>query len=247
MVKRLMIQIDEEKCTGCGLCVPGCAEGALQVIDGKARLFSETYCDGLGACLGECPEGALTLREVDTVEFDMEAATNHVRKIRGEPEAPCAETKGAPFAGSEAFTYAAGHEIGQHNGAVPEVITPSQLNQWPVKLKLLSPQHPVLDNSRLLIVADCAGPSYAGLHEDFIKGHAVILACPKFEEFEPNLQKLTSIFRLNNIQEIDMVHMEVPCCGGLGRLVGLAIADSGKDIPIRKYIIGVKGEIKAVF
>jgi NAD-dependent dihydropyrimidine dehydrogenase PreA subunit len=241
-----MIQIDEDKCTGCGLCVPGCAEGALQIIDGKARLVSETYCDGLGACLGECPEGALTLREEDTVEFDMEAAMEHVRKTRGEAEAPFTKTDGAPCAGSETFTYAEGHDADQHDGAVPETITPSELNQWPIKLKLLAPQHPALNNAKLLIVADCAGPSYAGLHKDFIKGRAVILACPKFEDFQPNLEKLTMMFKINNIQDIALVHMEVPCCGGLGRLVDLAVADSGKQIPIRKYIIGVRGEIKAV-
>ncbi|MGY5852564.1 MAG: 4Fe-4S binding protein [Candidatus Thorarchaeota archaeon] len=247
MVRRLMIQIDEEKCTGCGLCVPGCAEGALQIIGGKARLVSETYCDGLGACLGDCPEGALTLREVDTVDFDMEAAMDHVKKTRGETQAPCADTDGAPCAGSEAYTYGDGHDTEEHDGTVPEKITPSHLNQWPVKLKLLAPNHPALGNAKLLIVADCGGLAYAGLHEDFIKGRSVILACPKFEEFQPNLDKLTMILKINNIQDIALVYMEVPCCGGLGRLVDFAIAESGKEIPLRKYIIGVRGEIKAVF
>ncbi len=246
MVRRLMIQIDEEKCTGCGLCVPGCAEGALQVIDGKARLVSETYCDGLGACLGDCPEGALTLREVDAVEFDIEAAMQHVKETRGETGTPCADTDGAPCAGSETFTYGESHAEDQHDGVVPEVINPSQLDQWPVKLKLLSPQHPVLKDAKLLIVADCAGAAYAGLHEDFIKGRTVVLACPKFEESQANLEKLVMMFKLNNIQDITLVHMEVPCCSGLGRLVDIAVAESGMAIPLRRYIIGVRGEIKAV-
>ncbi len=245
MVRRLMIHIDEEKCTGCGLCVPGCAEGALQIIDGKAKLVSESYCDGLGACLGECPEGALTLQEVDTVEFDYEAAIEHVEKTSSESE-PCGTDASVPCAGAQAFTYAEGLDTTEHDGAVPEKIAPSQLTHWPVKLKLLAPQHPALDNARLLILADCAGPAYAGLHQDFIKDRAVVLACPKFEEFEPNLQKLAMMFKLNNIKDIALVHMEVPCCGGLSRLVDMAMNESGKDIPIRKYIIGVRGEIKAV-
>lgn len=250
MVKRLMIIIDEDKCTGCGLCVPNCAEGALQIVDGKAKVVSESYCDGLGACLGHCPEGALTLREVETVEFDEEAAMAYVAQTRGQAaSAPVATHSGGAdvgCAGSETFTYAAGHEVSAHDNAVPENIAPSQLNQWPVKLKLLSPQHPVFQDSRIAILADCAGPAYAGLHEDFIKDRAAILVCPKFEDYDENLQKLNAIFQNHNVKEIALVHMEVPCCFGLARLAQEAIHNSGKEIPLRTYVIGVKGEIKAV-
>ncbi|MFX0107991.1 MAG: ATP-binding protein [Candidatus Hodarchaeota archaeon] len=245
MVKRLMIQIDEEKCTGCGLCVPSCAEGALQIIDGKARVVSETFCDGLGACLGHCPEGALTLKEVETVEFDEAAAIAHVARIRGEVTVAPTASAEIGCAGSETYTYS-GTEEHAHDNAVPEEVAPSMLNQWPVKLKLLSPQHPIFDNASVLIVADCAGPAYAGLHQDFIKGRAAILVCPKFEDYNQNLEKLTKIFELHNVKDVALVHMEVPCCFGLARVTQEAIQNSGKDIPLRTYVIGVRGEIKAV-
>lgn len=245
-----MIMIDEDKCTGCGLCVPNCAEGALEIIDGKAKVVSESYCDGLGACLGHCPEGALTLREIDTVEFDEEAAMAYVAKIKGQPAVAAAATHGGGgdvgCAGSEAFTYAADHAESIHNNTVPEKVKPSQLNQWPVKLKLLSPQHPVFQDSRIAILADCTGPAYAGLHQDFIKDRAAIMVCPKFEDYEANLQKLSAIFQNHNIKDVALVHMEVPCCFGLARITQEAIHNSGKEIPFRTYVIGVKGEIKAV-
>jgi NAD-dependent dihydropyrimidine dehydrogenase PreA subunit len=244
-----MIMIDEDKCTGCGLCIPNCAEGALQIIEGKAKVVSESYCDGLGACLGHCPEGALTLREVETVEFDEEAAMAYVAETRGQAAVAAAATHGSGdvgCAGSEAFTYAAGHAESTHDNAVPEEVAPSQLSQWPVKLKLLSPQHPVFQDSRIAILADCTGPAYAGLHQDFIKDRAAIMVCPKFEEYEANLQKLSAIFQNHNIKDIALVHMEVPCCFGLARLTQEAIHNSGKEIPLRTYMIGVKGEIKAV-
>lgn len=241
-----MIMIDEEKCTGCGLCVPNCAEGALQIVDGVAKVVSESYCDGLGACLGHCPEGALTLREIETVEFDEEAAMAYVAQTRGHTAVTHGGSSEVGCAGSESFTYAAGHEDDRHDNAVPENAAPSKLNQWPVKLKLLSPQHPVFTNSKVVIIADCAGPAYAGLHEDFIKDRATILVCPKFEDYEANLQKLSAIFQSHTIREVNLVHMEVPCCFGLAGLTEEAIRNSGKDIPLRSYVIGVKGEIKAV-
>ncbi|MFW9912775.1 MAG: ATP-binding protein [Candidatus Thorarchaeota archaeon] len=250
MVRRLMIMIDEDKCTGCGLCVPNCAEGALKIIDGKAKVVSESYCDGLGACLGHCPEGALTLREVETVEFDEEAAMAYAAETRGQVAVAAAATHGGGAnvgcAGSEAFTYATGHEESSHASTIPERVAPSQLSQWPVKLKLLSPQHPVFQDSRIAIMADCAGPAYAGLHQDFIKNRAAIMVCPKFEDYEANLHRLSAIFQNHNIKDISLVHMEVPCCFGLARLTHEAIHNSGKEIPLRSYVIGVKGEIKAV-
>ena len=246
MVKRLMIMIDEGKCTGCGLCVPSCAEGALQIVDGKAKLISEPFCDGLGACLGHCPEGALTLREVETVEFDEEAAMAHVAQVRAQTVAADATGSSVGCAGSEAFTYSSTEEDSAHEGAVPEKVAPSQLQQWPVKLRLLNPQHPVFENLSIVIVADCVGPAYAGLHDDFLKGKAAVLLCPKFEDYGANVDKLSAIFRLHNVKDIALIHMEVPCCHGLARATQEAIQKSGKDIPIRTYVIGVRGEIKAV-
>jgi ferredoxin len=244
MTKRLMIHIDEDLCTGCGNCVPGCAEGALRIIDGKAKVVSESFCDGLGACLGECPEGALTLREVETIPFDEEAAQENIRKTKiASQEVGCA--------GSEKFTYAE-DEAGTHEGPdhlLPEsVMKPrdSRLAHWPIKLKLMSPQHPALKDASVLIIADCAALAYTSMHDDFLEGKAAVLVCPKFEDYEQNLIKLTQMFQVNNVKDVSVMHMEVPCCHGLVRAVAQAILNTGLNIPLRVFEIGVKGNIKAV-
>jgi ferredoxin len=244
MVKRLMIHIDEDLCTGCGNCVPGCAEGALQIIDGKAKVVSESFCDGLGACLGECPEGALTLKEVETVPFDEEAAQENIRKTK-------LATQEVGCAGSEKFTYAeseAEHHEGPDHLLPESVLKPkeSSLTHWPIKLKLLSPQHPALKEASILMIADCAALAYTSMHEDFLKGKAAVLVCPKFEDYEQNLTKLTQMFKMNNVKDVSVVHMEVPCCHGLVRQVAQAILNTGMNIPLRVFEIGVKGSIKKV-
>ncbi|MHA1387305.1 MAG: ATP-binding protein [Candidatus Thorarchaeota archaeon] len=240
MVKRLMIQIDEELCDGCGNCVPGCAEGALQIIDGKARLVSETYCDGLGACLGECPQGALTLAEADTVEFDEKAAMEHVSKTRiASQEVGCA--------GAEEFTHAEGGHTTPGDNAVPISDQTSNLAHWPIKLKLISTQHQALLGSKLLIVADCAALAYPSLNNDFVAGKVPIIVCPKFEDGQANFNKLVEIFSLNDIKEVSVLHMEVPCCFGLSRMVAQALLAARKTMPMRTYEIGVKGNIKKVY
>lgn len=244
MVKRLMIHIDEDLCTGCGNCVPGCAEGALQIVDGKAKVVSETFCDGLGACLGECPEGALTLIEVETVPFDEIAAKENIRKQN-------LATQEIGCAGSESFTYSDG-EGGVHDGPdhlLPETILKpkeSMLTHWPIKLRLLMPQHPALRNASVLIIADCAALAYTSMHEDFLKNKAAVLVCPKFEDYQQNVEKLTQMFKVNDVKDVSVVHMEVPCCHGLVRAVAQAIGNTGMNIPLRVFEIGVKGNIKTV-
>lgn len=243
MVTRLMIHIDEDLCTGCENCIPGCAEGALQIIDGKARLVSETYCDGLGACLGECPEGALTLKEVETVPFDEAAALENMQKAKlAKQDAGCA--------GSDEFTYSqdADKKESPDHLLPASVLEPkeSALTHWPVKLKLLSTQHPALKNASLLILADCVALAYISVHDDFLKDKTAVLVCPKFEDAQQNMQKLTEMFRINDILDISVVHMEVPCCHGLSRLVAQTILNTGLSIPMRSFEIGVKGNIKAV-
>jgi ferredoxin len=244
MTKRLMIHIDEELCTGCGNCVPECAEGALQIIDGKAKVVSESFCDGLGACLGECPEGALTLREVATIPFDEKAAHENMRQTRlASQEVGCA--------GSEKFTYT---ESESRSPESPDHLLPesvmkpkkSNLSHWPIKLKLLSPQHPALKDASVLIIADCAALAYTSMHDDFLEGRAVVLVCPKFEDYQQNLTKLTEIFQANNVKDVSVVHMEVPCCHGLVRAVAQAIQNTGLHISLRVFEIGVKGNIKGV-
>jgi NAD-dependent dihydropyrimidine dehydrogenase PreA subunit len=240
VVKRLLIEIDEELCDGCGNCVPGCAEGALQIIDGKARLVSETFCDGLGACLGECPQGALTLRETDTVEFDEKAAMEHVAKTRiASQEVSCA--------GADKFTHAEGVHVAQRDNAVPISNQESKLGHWPVKLKLISTQHQALDGASLLVVADCAALAHPSLHSDFVEGKVPIIVCPKFEDGQANFNKLVEIFSLNDITDVTVLHMEVPCCHGLSRMVAQALLAAKKSVTLRNYEIGVKGNIKRVY
>ncbi|MFW9788342.1 MAG: 4Fe-4S binding protein [Candidatus Thorarchaeota archaeon] len=244
MVKRLMIHIDEDLCTGCGNCVPGCAEGALQIVDGKAKVISESFCDGLGACLGECPEGALTLREVETVPFDEEGAQENIKRtLLATQEVGCA--------GSESYSYAeldaSEHDSPDH--LLPEsVLKPKQskLTHWPIKLKLLSPQHPAMKEASVLIVADCAALAYTSMHEDFLEGKAAIIACPKFEDYQQNVMKLTQMFQVNKVKDVSVVHMEVPCCHGLVRAVAQSIMNTGLNIPLRVFEVGVKGNIKSV-
>lgn len=240
MVKRLLIQIDEELCDGCGNCVPGCAEGALQIIDGKARLVSETYCDGLGACLGECPQGALTLQEIDTIEFDEEAAMEHVRKIR-------IASQDVSCAGAEKYTHAEGSHAAPRDNTVPISNQESKLGHWPIKLKLISTQHQALDGASLLVVADCAALAYPSLNNDFVEGKVPIIVCPKFEDGQANFNKLVEIFSLNDITEVSVLHMEVPCCHGLSRMVAQALLAAKKTVPLRTYEIGVNGNIKKVY
>ncbi|TFG31253.1 4Fe-4S ferredoxin [Candidatus Thorarchaeota archaeon] len=240
MVRRLMIQIDEELCDGCGNCVPGCAEGALQIIDGKARLVSETYCDGLGACLGECPQGALTLAELDTVEFDEEAAMEHVKKTK-------IASQDVGCAGAEKFTHAKGAHVTPEDIPVPISDQISNLGHWPIKLKLISTQHQALDGARLLVVADCAALAYPSLNNDFVAGKVPIIVCPKFEDGQENFNKLVEIFYLNDIKEVSVLHMEVPCCFGLSRMVAQALLAAKKTVPLQTYEIGVKGNIKKVY
>ncbi|MHA1959539.1 MAG: ATP-binding protein [Candidatus Thorarchaeota archaeon] len=239
MVTRLMIQINEDKCTGCGLCVPNCAEGALAVVDGVAKVVSESYCDGLGACLGECPEGALALLEVETVEFDEEAAMEYVAKVRGNTE-----SSGCP--GEQVLVYETQHAHETHDNVVPTEARESELAHWPIKLRLLSPQHPALKGASLLLLADCAAAAYSGLHEDFLHGKTVAMWCPKFEDYTSNVQKLAMMLKENDVKDLSVVHMEVPCCGSLARTVEEAVTLSGVDIPLRKFIIGVRGNIRAV-
>ncbi|MFW9850947.1 MAG: ATP-binding protein [Candidatus Thorarchaeota archaeon] len=233
MVRRLLIQIDEERCTGCGLCVTSCEEGALQVIDGKAKVVSESFCDGLGACIGHCPEDALTLKEVDTIEFDEEAAMKHVENTRGVAhENTCCPT--IDMSDQEATI---SEEPFQSVRAV------SHLQNFPVKLKLIAPNHPALRGASLLVTADCTSIAYPSMHEDFIQGKTVIQVCPKFEDYQANLSKLSQIFSVNDIPDVTVVIMEVPCCGGLVRMVKQATTMASKEIPISTLIVGVRGEI----
>lgn len=238
MKLRTIIHIDEDKCNGCGLCVPNCAEGAIRIIDGKARLIAENLCDGIGDCLGHCPEGALTLEQRDADAFDMEAVETHLENQKA-PE-PAASFSGCP--GSRVMSLR--DKPGATSGGSYQA-QPSELQQWPVQLALAPTQAPFFQDADLLIAADCVPFAYPDFHRKLLRGKSVLIACPKLDNVGPYVEKLTTIFAENDINSITIARMEVPCCGGLERLVSHALELSGrKDIPVYTTVIGVQGELK---
>lgn len=246
-MKRLIIKIDEEKCNGCGRCVPNCAEGAIKIIDGKARLVQERFCDGLGACLGHCPQDALTLEEREADNFDEAAVESHLGRstpaapvtlpVAGEPggtKLPC----GCP--GSMARTIERPAAAGAPSLEGHRM--PSELGQWPVQLALVSPTAPYFRGADLLVAADCVPFAYAGFHRDFLRGRAVVIGCPKLDEPDLYVEKLAELISRNDLRSLTVVHMEVPCCFGLGRIVEEAVARAGKTLKVADVTIGINGE-----
>jgi len=233
---RNIVKINEEKCNGCGVCAPACAEGAIEIIDGKARLVSETYCDGLGACLGECPQGAITIAERESEEFDEEAVKQYLntKKAVSEP-LPC----GCPSSTVAQFEVLS--HTGDNTGAAP---SSSMLRHWPVQLTLVPATAPFLQGADLILAGDCVPFAYTGFHQQFIKDHALLVACPKLDNFQAHQAKLIDILNHSSIKSITVVKMEVPCCSGLTHMAKQAISASGKDIPLRQVTIGVRGELK---
>ena len=241
-VNRKIIEIDDELCNGCGDCVPSCAEGALQIVDGKARLVADLYCDGLGACLGECPMGALTIVEREAEEFDEEAVEKHLETIAKEPKQaeetlPC----GCPSTQLKSFDQPGpshGHEQHDHQHSAP-----SELSHWPVQIKLVPPTAPFLKGADLLVAADCTPVAYPNFHRDFLKGKAVMVGCPKFDDAQEYVQKFADIFKTADIKSVTVVVMEVPCCQGLPIIVEKGMEMSGKKIPLEKTIISARGDL----
>jgi Pyruvate/2-oxoacid:ferredoxin oxidoreductase delta subunit len=247
MARRKIIRIDEGRCTGCGLCVPGCAEGALQVIDGKAKLVAEVYCDGLGACLGECPEGAISIEERDAAGFDEHAVEKHLSRMKTPvapaagkpPDLPC----GCPGSLSREIRRPAAPASGASGSADEAHALQSRLANWPVQIALVPERAPYLDGARLLIAADCTPFAFADFHRRFVSGRTVLVGCPKLDDAAFYQEKLASIIRANEITGVDVVTMEVPCCSGLVRLVRSALSASGKDLPATFTRIGVSGDL----
>jgi len=240
MIKRQIIKIDEEKCDGCGLCVLECAEGAIEIIDGKARLVSDRYCDGLGACIDHCPQDALIIEERDADEFDEEAVSVHLREIGRESiEVAHHHAVACPSAQALSFDRQASKAV---QTAGENAIVKSELSNWPVQLFLVPPHAPYFENADLVIAADCVPFAYANFHQDFLKDKVLVIGCPKLDDAELYIQKLTDIFKNSNIRSVSAVHMEVPCCFGLSYVVKDALANSGKDIPFKENIIGINGE-----
>lgn len=244
-MKRLIVKIDEEKCDGCGACVPNCVEGALQIVDGKARLVSDALCDGLGACLGECPRGALSVEEREAPAFDEEAAKAHMARLglAANHAAPRrAELLAAPEAvggcpGSRAMT------LGRKPEAAPVVAGPSELANWPVQLSLMGLRAPYLRGADLLICADCVPFALPNFHADLLRGRVVAVGCPKLDDAEFYIEKLSAILRDNDVRTVAVAHMEVPCCFGLSRVVREALRRAGKNLPLRDLTVTVQGEL----
>jgi NAD-dependent dihydropyrimidine dehydrogenase PreA subunit len=209
METRKIVQIDEELCNGCGLCIPKCAEGALQIIDGKARIVSDVYCDGLGACLGHCPQGAIQIIEREAEAFDEVAVHAHL-----------ARKKPTPVPGTSA------------------------LRQWPVQLYLVPSKAAFFNDSDLLVIADCVPLAYPNVHGSLLSKKSVVMGCPKFDDAQGYVEKLTEIFKNNSVKSITVAHMEVPCCSGLLWVVKKAIEASGKQIPLERQVITIRGEIE---
>jgi len=243
MVNRKIIKIDENLCTGCGDCIIACAEGALEIIDGKAKVIRESFCDGLGACIGECPEGALSIEERKADDFDEAAVKEHLEEMKksehmdsghhshdGEVCCPSARPQ---ILGSESRS----HEV------TSQLTAQSQLGHWPVQLMLVPETAPFLKGEELVVLADCVAVAYPNLHKDFVKGKTIVMGCPKFDNIEIYRKKLKNIIQHSGISGISVVHMEVPCCSGLEMIVSEAVNESNQKIPYRKYVIGLKGDI----
>jgi ferredoxin len=239
-IRRKIIEIDEGRCSGCGECATACAEGAIRIIDGKARLVAETYCDGLGACLGECPEGALTITERESDEFDPAAVEEHLLAEGPTPgHAESVMACGCPSRNIEVFPSSMlvrEKTTGSHGGEVASALT-----HWPVQIRLIPPSAPFLRNADILIAADCTPLAYAGFHQDLLPGKVVMLGCPKFDNVEEYEEKFTEIFKVAGIRSITVVDMEVPCCSKLPMLVRKAVSLSGKAIPLEEIVISRKG------
>jgi len=236
-MKRKIIEIDEELCNGCGNCVTGCAEGALQIVDGKARLVNEVFCDGLGACIGTCPTGALQIIERDAPEFDEEAVEQHLG--RPLPETP-------PAGGCPGLQVRFGEQKPKATPAAASgQVIPSELNQWPTQLHLVPTVAPFFTNRELVVLSTCAPSASPDVNWRFIRGRAIAIACPKLDRTEGYVEKLAEILKSNGIPKVIIVRMEVPCCGGLTMIVKQAAQLSGRtDLIVEEATIGLDGELR---
>ncbi|QOX80410.1 4Fe-4S binding protein [Trichlorobacter lovleyi] len=248
---RKIVKIDPDKCDGCGLCVPSCAEGAITIINGKAVLAADNLCDGLGACLGECPKDAISIEERDTEAFDEAAVVQHLTKAgkaapaqHGHGQAAHAHGGGCPGSRMQSFGK-------PETAAAPATATgsaranrQSRLTQWPVQMQLVSPTAPYFQGADLLLTADCVPVAYAGYHEDFLDGKAVIMGCPKLDDNQFFMNKLIEILKSSDIRSVTVLKMEVPCCGGIAWAAKEAIKHCGKIIPYAEVTIGIQGNLK---
>jgi len=228
-IKRKIIEINEELCNGCGQCVRACAEGAIQMVNGKARLVSEAYCDGLGACIGDCPTGALEVVERESEVFDEAAVHKHLDQLAGHSDGGC------PSAQAMTFSPAA--------AAVSDTPVQPALGHWPVQIRLVSASAPFLQEADITVAADCVPVAYPAFHRDFVAGKVVMIGCPKFDDPTPYVERFVEIFSHNRVRRVTVVVMEVPCCQGLPVLVERAREMAKADVPIEKVVVSRDGRI----
>jgi NAD-dependent dihydropyrimidine dehydrogenase PreA subunit len=251
MATRKIVKIDDEKCTGCGECVPSCAEGAIQIINGKAKLVADNLCDGLGACLGDCPMDAITIEERDADEFNEEAVETHRRKqetpatppIRADvkTEAHVHVHAGGGCPGARVMHFDSSSSASSDEPKGPQ---PSELRQWPVQLHLVPPTAPYFHKADVLLAADCVAFSMGDFHRTHLKGKALAIACPKLDDGQDMyLEKLTAMIDHAEINTLTVMIMEVPCCGGLFQLAKEAASRASRKIPIKRVVVGLRGEV----
>jgi NAD-dependent dihydropyrimidine dehydrogenase PreA subunit len=227
MAKRKIIKIDEEKCNGCGQCIPNCQEGAIQIIDGKAKLVNDALCDGLGACLGHCPQGAISIEEREAQRFDENKVHAHSHGSGGCPGSKPMDLRKTKKPKAE---------------QINAVRSESQLAQWPVQIKLVPVTAPYFENADILIAADCVPFAYANFHEDLLKEKILLVGCPKLDDIGLYKERITQILKNNRIKSVAYAHMEVPCCFGLIPVIKEAISQTGKSITFKEITISIKGE-----
>ncbi len=242
MTLRNIVKIDPEKCNGCGLCVNACAEGAIQLIDGKAKLVSDIYCDGLGACLGHCPQDAITIEQREAPDFDEKATHEYLAKMKAaaKPAAPSPADSGFVCPGMRAQQFA---KKTTPAAAPSAASAESQLAQWPIQLKLVSPQAPYFAGADILLAADCVPFAMADFHSTLLAGKAIVVFCPKLDDCGTYTEKLAQIIRHNKPASITTVHMEVPCCTGVVRIAQMAKQQAESDLPINDITISLQGQI----
>ncbi|MFH1700880.1 MAG: 4Fe-4S dicluster domain-containing protein [Candidatus Zixiibacteriota bacterium] len=267
---REIVKIDEELCDGCGECIMSCAEGALQIIDGKAKLVSDNLCDGFGVCLGTCPQDAITIIKRDADEFDEEAVKVHLgnqetsgESVKQSEEIPQTQMAACPGSAVQSFAQPvqqvkipamsgcpgsamrsfapAVNQQDQHSGSFP--IQQSKLTQWPVQLMLVPPTAPFLKGRELLLAADCCPFAFADFHNSYLKDKSLLIACPKLDNLQFYREKMEEIFRHSGCTAVSVMIMEVPCCGGLSMITREALKASGRDIPLKEIVVGIRGEV----
>lgn len=236
-MKRKIVEIHEEKCNGCGICIKACHEGAIELVNGKAKLISDIYCDGLGDCLPECPTGAIEIIEREAKDYSEEAVKE--KAVKNDNHMVC----GCPGSAAKTIIRKKPVSIQKKAALANNDENESQLRQWPVQLDLINTRAPYLKEADLLVAADCSAYAYGKFHEDFIKDHITVIGCPKLDDVNYYKDKLTEILLNNNIKSITVVRMEVPCCGGIVSAVKSAMLSSNTIVPYREVTISTSGEI----